>query len=87
MADRPYNIRPSSILERSYASGGHNSRRIIPEARGEDNRHTYRGSHRADSMHRADSTHRADDQRTAAENRSSRVGRHHAEPTEEHTRW
>ena len=81
MADRPQNIRPASILERSHA-GGHNSRRLVPEARGEDGRganHAYRGSHRAEGWH--------DDDHTAAENRSSRVGRYHAEPTEEHTRW
>ncbi|MET0417607.1 MAG: hypothetical protein ABW022_16465 [Actinoplanes sp.] len=85
MAERPSNIRPSSILERSYGNSGNHGRRVIPEARAEDNQianRSYRGSHRAGSMHHAD------DHTTAAEQRSSRVGRHHAEPTEDITnRW
>ena len=82
MAERPHNIRPASILERSYAAGGHNTRRLIPEARTEDNRsgRPYRGSHRAGSQHHADDT--------PAQRRSSRVGRHHAEPSEDLSgRW
>ena len=78
VADRPQNIRPASILERSYAPGGQNIRRLIPEARTDDNQiatGSYRGSHRAGSMHHADDT--------PAQRRSSRVGRHHAEPTED----
>ena len=76
MAERPQNIRAASILERSYATGGHTNRRHIPEARGEDNDHPYRGSHRAGSLHLADDP-------TPAQQRSSRVGRHHAEPPTE----
>ncbi|GIE07493.1 hypothetical protein [Paractinoplanes durhamensis] len=82
MTERPRNVRPASILERSYAShaapvAGQN-RRHIPETRGEDNQFTgnsYRGSHRAGSMHHADET--------PAQRRSSRVGRHHADSTED----
>jgi hypothetical protein len=83
MAERPQNVRPASIRDIGYAAGGHNSRRVIPEARGEGNQITnraYRGSHRAASLH-------ADDQ-TSAQQRNSRVGRHHAEPTEDlRSRW
>ena len=80
MADRPQNIRPASILERSYANGGgYHGRRLIPEARWDENRianHSYRGNHRAGSLHHAD-------EHTPAQRRGSRVGRHHAEPTED----
>lgn len=79
MAERPHNIRPATILELSYATGGHNSRRLIPEARSEENQianRSYRGSHRAGSLHHAED-------QTAAQQRSSRVGRHHAEPTDD----
>jgi hypothetical protein len=83
MAERPQNVRPASILERSHTGAGGN-RRLIPEARSEDNRianHSYRGSHRAGSLHHADD-------QTPAQQRSSRVGRHHAEPTEDlRSRW
>jgi len=80
--ERPHNIRAASILERSYAQSSLNARRLIPEARTDDNRSdgSYRGSHRAGSLHHADDTQ--------AQLRSSRVGRHHAEPTEDVTgRW
>jgi hypothetical protein len=82
VAERPQNIRASRILERSYAPGTLNARRLIPEARTEENQidRPYRGSHRAGSLHHAEDT--------AAQQRSSRVGRHHAEPTEDITgRW
>ncbi len=79
MAERPQNIRPSRILERSYAPGGANIRRMIPEARTDENQidRPYHGSHRASTQHHADET--------PAERRSSRMGRHHAEPTEDLT--
>ena len=74
MAESPQNVRPARILERSYFPGGHNSRRLIPEARTQDTNRPYRGNHRADE--------------TAAQHRSSCVGRHHAEPTDDLTgRW
>jgi hypothetical protein len=79
VAERPQNVLPASILERSYATGEHNIRRRIPEARSEDNQianRAYRGSHRAGSLHHADD-------QTAAQNRSSRVGRHHREPADD----
>lgn len=83
MAERPQNVRPGSIRDIGYA-GGHNSRRIIPEARTEDNQiahRAYRGSHRAGSLHHADD-------QTPAQQRNSRMGRHHAEPTEDlRSRW
>jgi hypothetical protein len=86
VAERPQNIRPSSIVERSYTSNSdhantHHGRRLIPEARSEENHRPYRGSHRAGSLHHADD-------QTAAQQRSSRVGRHHAESTEDASnRW
>ena len=83
MAERPHNIRSARILERSYANSGHHGRRLIPESRGEDNQianRSYRGSHRAGSLHHAEDTQ--------AQLRSSRVGRHHAESTDDLTgRW
>jgi hypothetical protein len=83
VTERPRNVRPASILERSYAypsaPAGHN-RRHIPESRGDDNQNAYRGAHRA-------SQHHADDH-TPAQRRSSRVGRHHAEHSEDLSgRW
>jgi hypothetical protein len=86
VTERPSNVRPASILELDHSAGtagaGHN-RRHIPESRGEDNRstkHPYRGSHRAPREHRDDDT--------AAQRRSSRVGRHHAEHSEDLSgRW
>ena len=83
MAERPHNIRPTSIIERSHAGNSSSShgRRLIPEARSEENHRPYRGSHRAGSLHHADD-------QTPAQQRSSRVGRHHAESTEDATnRW
>jgi hypothetical protein len=84
VAERPHNARPASILERGYANNGYHGRRLIPGARTEGNQianHSYRGSHRAGSMHHADD-------HTPAQRRSSRVGRHHAEPTEDLSgRW
>jgi hypothetical protein len=89
VTERPRNVRPASILDRSYANpplpGAHN-RRHIPEARGEargeDNQmagRPYHGAHRA-------SSHHADE--TPAQRRSSRVGRHHAEHSEDLSgRW
>ncbi|WP_030438408.1 hypothetical protein [Actinoplanes subtropicus] len=76
--ERPHNIRAASILERSYAQGSLNMR----HPRTDDNRAdgSYRGSHRAGSRHHTDDLQ--------AELRSSRVGRHHAEPSEDLTgRW
>lgn len=80
--ERPHNIRAASILDRGHAQGSRNARRLIPEARTDDNRGNgpYRGSHRAGSLHHADDTQ--------AQLRSSRVGRHHAESSEDLTgRW
>jgi hypothetical protein len=84
VTERPQNVRPASILERDHPTGGNNSRRHIPESRTDDNQsanHPYRGSHRAGSLHHADD-------QTPAQRRSSRVGRHHAEPSEDLSgRW
>ena len=81
MAERPQNIRAATILALSY---GHDNRRLIPSARGEENHsasRSYRGSHRAGSLHHADD-------QSAAQQRSSRVGRHHADPTDDvSNRW
>ena len=78
MTERPHNIRAASILERSYG-GGYNSRRLTADVRNDDHRianRAYRGAHRADSVHRADD-------HSAAQQRHSRVGRHHAEHTDD----
>ncbi|MDY7085948.1 MAG: hypothetical protein SYR96_12660 [Actinomycetota bacterium] len=84
MAERPNNIRPSSIIERSYANtgGGHHGRIVLQDRADENQNRSYRGSHRASSQHLAD------DRTTAEQRRSSRVGRHHAEHSEDLTgRW
>jgi hypothetical protein len=83
VTERPQNVRPARVLERSHTSGGYNSRRPIPEARNPESRvddnqianRSYRGSHRAAGQHHADRP-------TPAEQRSSRVGRHHADPND-----
>jgi hypothetical protein len=82
VAERPHNIRPTAILQRSYANGGNHAYRVLPEARAEENQnHSYRGSHRASSMHHVDD-------QTPDQQRSSRVGRHHAEHSEDLSgRW
>ena len=80
MTERPHNIRPATRLERGHVNGGYHGRRVVPDARSEENRianRAYRGSHRAGSLHHADDT--------PAEQRSSRVGRHHAEHADDHT--
>jgi hypothetical protein len=82
VSERPHNIRAASILEHSYAQGSLNRRRLIPESRADDNRGDgpYRGSHRAGSPHHIDDA--------PAQLRSSRVGRHHAEQTDDLSgRW
>jgi hypothetical protein len=81
VAERPHNIRAATILALSY---GNDNQRLIPGARGEDNqmahRSAYRGSHRAGSVHHTDET--------PAQQRSSRVGRHHADPSDDlSNRW
>lgn len=74
MAERPHNSSAARILERSHANSGHHGSPI-------DNQ-SYRGNHRAASMHHAD------EHTTPAQRRSSRVGRHHAENTEDLSgRW
>ncbi len=84
VAERPPNIRPDSILERSYGSNSNHGRRLVPDSRAEENQianRSYQGSHRAGSAHHAE-------EHTPAQQRSSRVGRHHAEPTEDvSNRW
>ena len=84
MAERPHNIRPTRVLDRGLANNGHHGRGHIPEARSDDNQianRSYRGSHRAGSLHHADD-------HTPAQQRSSRVGRHHAESTDDlSNRW
>ena len=88
VAERPHN---AGFLDRDPAQGDpasgaqqHDNRRRILVTRGEDNRpgrHAYDGSHRAAGRH-----HRVDE--TPAQRRNSRIGRHHAEPTEDLSgRW
>jgi hypothetical protein len=79
VTERPPNVRPARILERSFANGGYLSNRRISDARTEDNQianRVYRGSHRAGSLHHADDSQ--------AQQRSSRVGRHHADQPDDH---
>ncbi|MDI6102890.1 hypothetical protein QLQ12_30155 [Actinoplanes sp. NEAU-A12] len=75
MTDRPYNIRPSRILEQSYAGGNLNAvRRLLTDSNSDETRlanRPYRGSHRAEHTNHPD-------EGGAARDRSSRVGRHHA---------
>jgi hypothetical protein len=75
VAERPQNVGPANVPERSYANSAYYGRRANVEARNEENQVTnwsYRGSHRAGSMHH-------NDDHTPAQQRSSRMGRHHAE--------
>ncbi|MEU8658169.1 hypothetical protein [Actinoplanes philippinensis] len=77
MAERPYNIRPSRIIEQSHTDGNLNMvRRLLTDANSEESRlsnRPYRG------MHRAEHTNYPDEG-AASYDRSTRVGRHHAEP-------
>ncbi|MEU8239196.1 hypothetical protein AB0C07_13195 [Actinoplanes missouriensis] len=80
MADRPYNIRPARILEQSYPERGLNVHRLLTQPRSSEDRmvnRPYHGAHRAEH---ADS----DDWSEAAWQRSTRVGRHHVEPANDH---
>lgn len=76
MTDRPYNIRPSHMLEQSHTSGNINAvRRLLDDSNSDETRlanRPYRGSHRAEHTNHPD-------ERSAARDRSSRVGRHHAD--------
>lgn len=68
MSERPQNIRPARVLERTHNSRRHQATDVRPDdAQGSK----YRGSHRAERQHRADDS--------PAHHRSSRVGRHHAD--------
>ncbi|MEU4156155.1 hypothetical protein [Actinoplanes sp. NPDC026670] len=77
MAERPYNIRPSRILEQNPSDGNLNVvRRLLTDSNSEENRRAnrpYRG------MHRAEHTNYPEE-RSASYDRSTRVGRHHADP-------
>jgi hypothetical protein len=75
VADRPYNIRSSRILEQSYGGDLNVVRRLLTDSNSEENRlanRPYRGQHRAEHTNYPD-------ERAASYDRSSRVGRHHAE--------
>lgn len=76
MTERPYNIRPSRVLEQSYAGGDLNVvRRLLSDSDTKENRlnnRPYRGQHRAEHTNYPE------------RDRSSRVGRHHAEPVGQH---
>lgn len=78
VAERPYNVRPSRILEQSHTDGNLNVvRRLLTETNSEENRRAnrpYRG------MHRAEHTNYPEE-RSASYDRSTRVGRHHADPS------
>jgi hypothetical protein len=77
VAERPYNVRPSRILEQSHSDGNLNVvRRLLADSNSEENRRAnrpYRG------MHRAEHTNYPEE-RNASYDRSTRVGRHHADP-------
>ena len=78
MAERPYNIRPSRVLEQSHHGNSDVVRRLLSDANPEETRlanRPYRG------MHRAEHTNHPD---PAGYDRSSRMGRHHAERADDH---
>ena len=80
MAERPYNIRAARILEQSYADEGPNVHRLFTQPRSDEHRMTnrpYRGQHRAEHTLQSDEIN-------AAWQRSTRVGRHHADPVDDH---
>jgi hypothetical protein len=80
VTERPYNIRPARILEQSYPGAGGNVRHSLSQSRPED----FRGSNRPyRGQHRAEHTNHSGEH-AAAWQRSSRVGRHHADPMDEH---
>lgn len=80
MTERPQNTRTIRVHANG---GGYHTRRSIPEARSaesraEDNQNrSYRGNHRASGQHHLD--HQA-----PAQQRSSRVGRHHADASDDY---
>ncbi|GAA1585126.1 hypothetical protein [Actinoplanes couchii] len=79
MPERPNNIRSSRVLEQSYSGGDLNVvRRLLAESNTEEtrlNNSPYRGQHRAEHAGHPEASSR---------DRSSRVGRHHADPAEDH---
>lgn len=80
VTERPHNVRAARIIEQSYAGGGGNIRRSLVQPRTDEFRTTnrpYRGQHRAEHAQHADERH--------AWQRSSRVGRHHADPYDDHS--
>ncbi|WP_285474632.1 hypothetical protein [Actinoplanes sp. NBRC 101535] len=81
VSERPYNIRATRILEQSWSDNtGANSHRMLDESRTGENRvlnRPYRGLHRAE--------HTSHEEHEAAQ-RDSRVGRHHAEPSDDRYR-
>jgi hypothetical protein len=99
VTERPQNIRPARVLERSYTSfhnaGHHNagyhnadqhSRQSIPGARSPESRAADDNqlvNRSYRGSHRAGGQHHADRQ-TPAEQRSSRVGKHHADQQDDH---
>ncbi|MBB2944888.1 hypothetical protein FB565_004621 [Actinoplanes lutulentus] len=88
VAERPYNIRPARILEQSYPERGLNMNRLFSQSRSDDtqprsdesrmmNNRPYRGAHRAEYTQQAAEI-------SAAWQRSTRVGKHHSGPAEDH---
>jgi hypothetical protein len=71
LTERPHNVRPGQVLERTHNSRRHHAEHPDVPAQSR----AYRGSHRAERMHRATENH----DNHAAADRSSRVGKHHAE--------
>jgi hypothetical protein len=88
VAERPRNARLARILDRPPTGPHHDNRRHLPDLRGDDNRtawHAYHGAHRAGGHHHWDEQQWDEN---AAQRRDSRIGRHHAEPTEDLSgRW
>ncbi|WIM96634.1 hypothetical protein ACTOB_000082 [Actinoplanes oblitus] len=77
VTERPH-VNAARNLTHSYGDS-RNVRRSMTQPRSDENRITnrpYRGHHRAE--------HTRHDENTPARQRSSRVGRHHADPVEEH---
>jgi hypothetical protein len=67
LIERPQNVRPGQVLERTHNSRRHHAEH--PEVPAQSR--AYRGSHRAERMHRADDTNPSADVRNAEQHRGA----------------
>jgi hypothetical protein len=91
VTERPQNLRPTRMTERTHNSGHHHDESRRDEDRGASRSYgvssstgsSYRGSHRAEHMARTEDTG------SIALQRSSRVGHHHGDqhPGQSSRRW